>query len=224
MKVLLVEDNPKMAAGITKMLSHESATVDASATGYEAEEMGASNDYDAIVLDLMLPDRDGIDVCKSLRRRGISTPILMLSALGATSDRVLGLNAGADDYLAKPFECAELCARIRALVRRGQQAEPTSLEYNGLTLDMLRRSARRDGNAIALSAREFALLEFLMRRPDAVLSRTMIGEKVWDMNFEPTSNVVDVYISALRKKVDRDYETPLIHTVVGVGYRFGSAV
>ncbi|MBC7772033.1 MAG: response regulator transcription factor, partial [Pyrinomonadaceae bacterium] len=166
-------------------------------------------------------DRDGVDVCRSLRRRGIKTPILMLTALSDTADRVAGLNAGADDYLPKPFDFSELCARIRALSRRKDQQESSFLEYGGLRLDLIKRQATREEQVVALSAKEFSLLELFIRNPEKVLPRSTIGEKVWDMNFEPSSNVVDVYISALRKKVDRGFEQPLIHTVVGTGYRFG---
>jgi DNA-binding response OmpR family regulator len=189
--------------------------------GYEGEELAAVEPYDLVILDVMLPDRDGVDVCRNLRRRKVASYILMLTALSATEDKIAGLDAGADDYLTKPFDFEELVARIRALLRRGKASEATRLEHAGLEIDLLRRAVRRDGQAIKLSAKEYALLEFLMRNPDRVLDRMTIAQKVWDISYEPSSNVIDVYISALRKKVDRDFETPLIHTVVGMGYRFG---
>jgi DNA-binding response OmpR family regulator len=169
----------------------------------------------------MLPDRDGVEVCKNLRRRSIATPILMLTALSGTDEKVAGLDAGADDYLTKPFEFEELLARIRTLLRRGDASEGRILEYNDLVLDLYTRRASRAGKEVELTNKEFALLEYLMRNPNRVLSRTQISEKVWDMYFESSSNVVDVYISALRKKLDRGHEQQLIHTIKGAGYRFG---
>jgi DNA-binding response OmpR family regulator len=221
MRILVVEDNPKMAAAIQKGLSEQGWTVDAVHTGFEGEEKAAEGAYDVLVLDLMLPDRDGIEVCRNLRRRGIRTPMLILTALSGTSQKVTGLDAGADDYLAKPFEFEELVARVRALLRRGQATESRTLRYEDLELDLAKRSASRAGIKIKLSPKEFSLLEFLMRNPNRVLPRMTIVEKVWDMNYEPSSNVIDVYISALRKKIDRDHERALIHTVVASGYRFG---
>jgi DNA-binding response OmpR family regulator len=221
MRILVIEDNPKMAAAIQKGLSEQGWIVDAVHTGFEGEERAAEETYDAIVLDLMLPDRDGIEVCRNLRRRGIRTPLVMLTALSGTRDKVTGLDAGADDYIAKPFEFEELVARVRALLRRGQATESRMLRYEDLELDLSKRSAMRGGVKIKLSPKEFSLLEFLMRNPNRVLPRMTIVEKVWDMNYEPSSNVIDVYISALRKKIDRDHERALIHTVVASGYRFG---
>ena len=221
MRVLVVEDNPKMAAAIQTGLQEHGMAVDACHTGYEGEDVAAREPYDAIVLDLMLPDRDGVEVCRNLRRRGVQTPILMLTALSDTRDKVAGLDAGADDYLAKPFEFDELLARLRALMRRGQATESRFLRCDDLELDLYSHVATRSEEKIELSNREFALLECLMRNENRVLSRTQIGEKVWDMNFEPTSNVIDVYISALRKKIDRKFSRPLIHTIKGAGYRFG---
>lgn len=221
MRILVIEDNPKMAAAIQKGLSEQGWIVDAVHTGFEGEERAVENGYDAIVLDLMLPDRDGVEVCRNLRRRGIQTPLLMLTALSGTREKVSGLDAGADDYIAKPFEFEELIARMRALLRRGQATESRTLRYEDLELDLSKRSAMRAGVKIKLSPKEFSLLEFLMRNPNRVLPRMTIVEKVWDMNYEPSSNVIDVYISALRKKIDRDHARALIHTVVASGYRFG---
>jgi DNA-binding response OmpR family regulator len=221
MRILVVEDNPKMAAAIQKGLSEQGWTCDVVYTGFEGEEKAVEQAYDAIVLDLMLPDRDGVEVCRNLRRRGVRTPILILTALSGTREKVTGLDAGADDYLAKPFEFEELIARVRALLRRGQATESRTLRYEDLELDLAKRSATRAGIKIKLSPKEFSLLEFLMRNPNRVLPRMTIVEKVWDMNYEPSSNVIDVYISALRKKIDRDHPQALIHTVVASGYRFG---
>lgn len=221
MKVLVIEDNPKMAAALAKGLRDHGFAADAVHTGFEGEEMSANGAYDAVVLDLMLPDRDGVEVCRNLRRRSVKTPILMLTALSSTEDKVSGLDAGADDYMVKPFEFDELLARLRALLRRGEASEGRSLRCDDLELDLYTRTATRGERKFELSNKEFALLEYLMRNPNRVLSRTQIGEKVWDMNFEPTSNVIDVYISALRKKIDHGEQRGLIHTIKNAGYRFG---
>ncbi len=220
MRVLVIEDNPKMSAAIQKGLREQGFATDISATGFEGEDMACTNVYDIIVLDLMLPDRDGIEVCRNIRRRGVKSKVLMLTALTSTDDKVTGLNAGADDYLAKPFEFEELSARLRALLRR-DAAETRYLKCDDLELDLYSRTAKRGEGTVDLSNKEFALLEYLMRNPNRVLSRTQIGEKVWDLSFEPTSNVVDVYVSALRRKIDRGFPHELIHTVKGAGYRFG---
>lgn len=221
MRILVIEDNPKMAAGIERGLRENGYAVDVSHSGFEGEDLAASGNYDAIILDLMLPDRDGVEVCRNLRRRSIAVKVLMLTALSGTEDKVSGLDAGADDYLTKPFEFEELLARLRALFRRGEASEGRTLRCDDLELDLYSRRATRGDCTVELSNKEFGLLEYLMRNPDRVLSRTQIGEKVWDMNFEPDSNVIDVYISTLRKKVDRGHERELIHTVKGAGYRFG---
>lgn len=220
MRVLVIEDNPKMAAAISQGLKEQGFAVDAVHTGFEGEEQAAQNPYDAVILDLMLPDRDGLDVCRSLRRRGTKVPILILSAISSTGDKVTGLNAGADDYLAKPFEFDELVARVRALLRRGQATEATILRVGDVELDLTKRSVKRNGKEIPLTNKEFALLEFFMRKADRVLTRAQIGEHVWDMNFDPTSNVIDVYVSMLRRKIDKGFEGPLIHTIIGRGYMF----
>jgi DNA-binding response OmpR family regulator len=220
MRVLVIEDNPRMAAAVAAGLKEQGHAVDTYHTGYEGEEAAALNPYDVVVLDLMLPDRDGLDVCRALRRRGVKTPILILSAISATSDKVTGLNAGADDYLAKPFEFEELIARVRALLRRGQATESAILRVADVELDLWKRTAKRAEQTIQLTAKEFALLEYFMRNVDRVLTRTQIGEHVWDLNFDPASNVIDVYVSMLRRKIDKEFEYPLIHTVVGTGYMF----
>jgi DNA-binding response OmpR family regulator len=221
MRVLVIEDNPKMAQALQKGLREHGFAADASSSGFDGEEMAAAGIYDLVTIDLMLPDRDGIEICRNLRRRGVRSKILMLTALSSTHDKVHGLDAGADDYLAKPFEFEELLARARALLRRGEASEARYLRVDDLELDLYSRVATRSGKSFELSNKEYALLEYLMRHPNRVLSRTQIGEKVWDMSFLPASNVVDVYVSALRRKLDRDAARPLIHTVKGVGYRFG---
>ena len=221
MRILVVEDNPDMAAAIRQGLKENGYSVDVAHKGFQAESLATTEPYDLILLDVMLPDRDGIELCRSLRRQELGTYILMLTALSGTSDKVAGLDAGADDYLTKPFEFEELLARIRALLRRGEASEAARLEFGGLELDLISRRVRRDGHKIKLSAKEFSLLEFLMRNPDRVVDRITIAQKVWDINFEPSSNVIDVSISSLRKKVDKEFDRPLIHTVVGMGYRFG---
>ena len=221
MRVLVIEDNPKMAGAIQRGLRENGYAADVSYAGFEGEELAAGGQYDVILLDLMLPDRDGVDVCRNLRRRCVKTPILMLTALSGTDDKVAGLDAGADDYLGKPFEFDELLARLRALLRRGEASEGRHLACDDLKLDLYSRRAMRKDVAVDLSNKEFALLEYFMRNPNRVLSRAQIAEKVWDLNFDPGSNVIDVYVSGLRKKLDRGHERGLIHTVKGAGYRFG---
>jgi DNA-binding response OmpR family regulator len=221
LRILVIEDNPKMAGGIRRGLVEHGYAVDVCHCGHEGETLAAATPYDVIILDLMLPDRDGLDVCRSLRRRKVRTPILVLTALSSTREKVVGLDAGADDYLTKPFEFDELVARVRALLRRGQATEAAKLAYADLEVNVTGRTVTRTGVKVDLSNKEFALLEYLVRNPDRVLGRQMIAEKVWDMNYEPTSNVIDVYISSLRRKVDKGFDFPLIHTIIGVGYRFG---
>lgn len=221
MRVLIVEDNPKMAGALQRGLRSHGYAADVCHTGFEGEDMAAAGNYDLILLDLMLPDRDGVEICRNLRRRCIATPILMLTALSSTEDKVAGLDAGADDYLGKPFEFDELLARIRALLRRGEATEGRVLQCEDLVLDLYARKAKRGEAEHQLSNKEFALLEYLMRNPNRVLSRAQIAERVWDMSFEPDSNVIDVYVSSLRKKLDRGFERSLIHTIKGAGYRFG---
>jgi len=223
MRTLVIEDNPKMAAAIAQGLKEQGYAVDTFHTGFEGEEAAALNPYDVIVLDLMLPDRDGMDVCRGLRRRGVKTPILILSAISATSDKVAGLNAGADDFLAKPFEFDELIARVRALLRRGQATEAAVLRVGDVELDLAKRNVKRASQLIQLTSKEFALLEYFMRNVDRVLTRTQIGEHVWDMNFDTSSNVIDVYVSMLRRKIDKEFESPLIHTIIGTGYMFSAS-
>ncbi|MGH7241854.1 MAG: response regulator transcription factor [Phycisphaerales bacterium] len=223
MRALVIEDNVKMAQGIQAGLEQAGFTIDISHNGAAGEDLAAAEPFDAIVLDLMLPDRDGFEVCRNLRRRKVSTPILMLTALTTTEDKVQGLDSGADDYLAKPFKFEELIARMRAMMRRHQSTETKILRCDDLELDMYTRRASRGGEHWDLASREFGLLEYLMQNQNRVLTRAQIGERVWDLNFEPSSNVIDVYISGLRRKIDRAGSRPLIHTIKNVGYRFGVA-
>ena len=221
MKLLIVEDEPKMASALQRGLLERGFEAEIVTAGFEAEEKAAASEYDVILLDRVLPDRDGLDVCRNLRRLGVRSKVLMVTALSGTAEKIDGLDAGADDYMTKPFEFDELVARLRALMRRGEASEARHLRFDGLELDLYSRSARRAGQTIELSNREFSLLEFLMRNPNRALSRTQIGSQVWDINFEPSSNVVDVYVSALRRKIDRSFDRELIQTVKGVGYRLG---
>ena len=218
MRVLVVEDNERIRNRIQQRLTEEGFLVDAAKDADEGEEKAAYDPYDAIVLDLLLGDRNGIQICKTLRQRKISTPILMLTALSATQDKVTGLEAGADDYLTKPFEFDELVARVRALLRRAKPQEGVLLTFEDVELDLRKRIARRAGKDITLTAREFALLEYFMRNPDRVLTRSGIGEHVWDMNFYDESNVIEVYVSRLRNKLNKHNPVQLIHTVPGSGY------
>ena len=218
MRVLIIEDNPKMATAIQRGLTAHGYAADACHTGYEGEELAAIEPYDMVILDVMLPDRDGVDVCRNLRRRDIKKPVLILTALSGMHDKVAGLDAGADDYLTKPFEFEELLARVRALLRRGEASEGRTLRYEDLELDLYTRTADRAGEAYELSNKEFGLLEYLMRNPNRVLSRTQIAEKVWDMNFDSDTNVVEVAVRRLRAKIDNTFEKKLLHTVRGMGY------
>jgi two-component system copper resistance phosphate regulon response regulator CusR len=221
MRILLIEDNPAITALIHEGLAHQDYELETASTGGEGEERAASGQYDAIILDILLPDRNGIEVCKNLRARGIRTPILILTALTNTLDKVAGLEAGADDYLTKPFEVEELSARLRALVRRGGSEGPLSLRFDDLEMNLVRRMVTRGGQKIRLTNKEFDLLEYLMRNAERVLTRDDIGRHVRDMNFQSESNLIDVYISMLRRKIDRDFPKPLIQTVIGKGYKLG---
>ncbi|MBK8270155.1 MAG: response regulator transcription factor [Planctomycetes bacterium] len=219
MRILLVEDNQKMARFIKQGLIEQGHAVDVAENGADGEDMAVSKPYDLTILDVMLPDQDGIATCRNMRRRGIKTPVLMLTALSTTGDKVQGLDAGADDYLTKPFEFDELVARIRALLRRGLAQEASVLKFDDLELDLMKRAVSRAGQRVKLTSKEFALLEYFMRHPDRVLTRTAIGEHVWDMNFDNDSNVIDVYVSMLRRKIDKGFGKRIIHTVVGTGYK-----
>ena len=219
MRLLVVEDDLKMAALVRRGLIEEGAAVDVARSGEDALWMAASAPYDAVVLDVMLPGIDGFETCRRLRDDGVWTPVLLLTARDSVDDRVAGLDGGADDYLTKPFSFAELSARLRALVRRGQKERPAVLEVGSLRLDPATRQAWRGGEAIDLSSKEFALLEALMRRPGDVLSRLELLEHAWDFGYENRSNVIDVYVRYLREKIDRPFGVKSIETVRGAGYR-----
>ncbi len=219
MRVLVVEDEKKTAAFIRKALQAESFAVDVSHNGTEALSLATSTPFDAIVLDIMLPGQDGLSVLRQLRERQNATPILLLSARGQVNERVEGLNAGADDYLPKPFVLAELIARVRSLGRRRvKEAKPAELRVADLTLDTIARQARRGGNSFELTTREYRLLEFLMRSAGRICGRMTILEHVWEYDFDPGTNLVDVYVKRLREKIDDGSEVKLLHTVRGAGY------
>jgi len=219
MRVLVVEDEPKMARLVKRGLEEEGIAVDVAGRGEDAVWMAGSTEYDVVVLDVMLPGPDGFEVCRRLRADEVWTPVLMLTARDAVEDRVAGLDGGADDYLVKPFAFDELLARLRALARRGSAERPAVLEAGDLRLDPATRRASRGDTEIALSQKEYALLETLMRRPGVVLSRLQLLEHAWDDTYENRSNVIDVYIRYLREKIDRPFGTDTIETVRGVGYR-----
>jgi DNA-binding response OmpR family regulator len=220
MRLLVIEDQRKMASFIKKGLTEIGYSVDLAETGSAGESLASENDYDLIILDVMLPDQNGLDTARHLRQYGFSGPILMLTALSSTKDKVHGLDAGADDYLTKPFAFDELTARVRALLRRPSSggAQTSKLSFSDLEMDLVSRNVARHGQSLTLTPKEFALLEYFLRNPNRPISRTSISEHVWDVHFDSDSNVVDVYINMLRKKVDAPFKTKLIHTVVGVGY------
>jgi len=219
MRILIVEDEPKMAALLRRGLVAEGAAVDVAARGEDAIPRAEATGYDAIVLDVMLPGIDGFEVCRRLRSAGVWAPVLMLTARDAVRDRVAGLDSGADDYLTKPFSYAEFLARLRALVRRGDTERPVVLEVGDLRLDPATRQVWRGDTEIALSTKEFAVLETFMRRPGRVLSRFELLEHAWDYEYDNRSNVVDAYVRLLRKKIDKPFGTDSIETVRGAGYR-----
>jgi heavy metal response regulator len=218
MRILLVEDDRKVASFIRKGLTEEGYAVDVIHDGENGLAMGLDRLHDIIVLDVMLPQKPGFQVLRELRQAKVTTPVLLLTARDTVEDKVQGLDAGADDYLTKPFAFAELLARVRALLRRAKTAQTPVLRVADLTLDPAARTVRRGEEAIPLTNREFALLEYFLRNPGRVLTRTMIAEHVWDYSFDPGTNVIDVYVNYLRKKIDAGRESRLIHTVRGVGY------
>jgi two-component system OmpR family response regulator len=223
-RILVVEDSVKMAAVLKRGLEEEGYAVDVAGTGEDGLWMATETPNDVVVLDVMLPDMDGFEVCRRIRERGQWTPVLMLTARGGVPDRVRGLDGGADDYLTKPFSFTELAARTRALLRRGARERPVQLRAGDLTLDPATRVVSRGDVAISLSAKEFALLEYFMRHPGQVLSRTRLIEHVWDFAYDGGSNIVDVYVRYLREKIDRPFGAHSIETVRGTGYRLrGSA-
>jgi len=217
-RILVVEDEPKTAAYLHKGLSENGFVVDTASRGNDGFQLATTEDYDLIVLDVMLPERDGWSILGAIRRLGRPTPVLLLTARDAVEDRVKGLDLGADDYLVKPFAFSELLARVRSLLRRGPARQPLTLRVSDLELDLVHHKAVRSGQRLELTAKEFALLSLLVRRKGEVLSRTVITEQVWDMNFDSDTNVVDVAIRRLRQKVDDPFRQKLIHTVRGLGY------
>ncbi|MBT5968691.1 MAG: heavy metal response regulator transcription factor [Nitrospina sp.] len=218
MRILVVEDDKKVAGFIKKGLEEETYAVDVAYDGEDGLHFGSEGQYDLIILDIMLPKIDGLEILSQLRDQGKDTPILLLTAKDAVDDKVTGLNKGADDYLTKPFAFSELLARVRVLLRRGKAEVKTTLMISDLTLDLVSHKVNRGGDEIELTGKEYGLLEYFMRNQEKVLTRTMIAEHVWDYNFDTFTNVIDVYINHLRKKIDKGRELKLLHTLRGVGY------
>ncbi|MES2800990.1 MAG: response regulator transcription factor [Bdellovibrionota bacterium] len=220
MRILVIEDQAKTAQFLKRGLNEVGYSVDIAESGSAGESYIASSEYDLIILDVMLPDQNGMDTARHIRRDGFQGPILMLTALATTKDKVHGLDAGADDYLTKPFAFDELLARVRALLRRNSSGTSVNsvLKYSDLEVDLIHRRVSREGKEIQLTAKEFSLLEYFIRNPERPLGRVSIAEHVWDIHFDSESNVIDVYINLLRKKVDAPFAKKLIQTVVGVGY------
>jgi heavy metal response regulator len=218
MRILLVEDEKKVASFIQQGLAEEHYSVDVAHDGEKGLLMAESEHYDLLILDVMLPRKNGMEVIREFRTRKGTTPALMLTAKSATDDKVAGLDSGADDYLTKPFAFAELLARVRSLLRRGAQEKSTLLTMADLELDTITHKAKRGGRLIELTAKEYALLEYFLRNKERVLSRTLISEHIWDYNFDTGTNIIDVYVNHLRNKIDNGAEKKLIHTVRGVGY------
>lgn len=221
MHILVVEDEQRLAYLLRRVLLEERHTVDLAYDGPSGLDLALSGSYDVVTLDLMLPEVDGLEICRQMRKERVMTPVLMLTARGAVEDRVTGLNVGADDYLTKPFAMEEFLARVNALLRRRDRRfdEMPQLVVGDLTLDLVRHEARRAGRVIELTAKEFALLEYLMRHPNQALTRTQIVDSVWRYDMEALSNVVDIYIHYLREKIDQGFGRPLIKTVRGIGYK-----
>jgi len=221
MKVLVVEDEAEVSAFIRQGLEEQAIEVDVAYDGNIGERLALSRDYDVVLVDIVIPGINGFDLCKKIKKEKPGTPILMLTTLGTTADKVTGFNAGADDYLLKPFEFEELTARLRALARRISPAQTPYgriLQFGDMKLDLEKKMAIRSGKRIRLSAKEFALLEFFMHNPGRVISRPELAEKVWDIKFDTGTNVVEVYINMLRNKIDRDFTPKLLHTRIGLGY------
>lgn len=220
MKILVIEDEPKVASFIKQGLEEQSYNVTVAYDGFFGHKLATENEFDVVILDLMIPYMNGLELCRKLREEGVRTPILMLTALGATDDKVVGLESGADDYMVKPFEFKELVARVRALSKRytDTMQAPKVLKVADLEMNLDEKSVKRAGKNVDLTAKEFSLLEFLLRNKNRVVSRAEISEKVWDIHFDTGTNVIDVYVNFLRKKVDREFDRKLIHTMVGMGY------
>jgi len=223
MRILLVEDERRLSNVIKKGLLEDGFAVDTAFDGEEGQFMAESESYDLIILDVMLPKLDGIVVCKNIRKKGHKTPILMLTAKSAIEDKVVGLDSGADDYMTKPFSFLELRSRVRALIRRSSRDSTTTLTITDLVVDPLKHSVARGGRSITLTPKEFSILEFLLHHKNEVVTRTMITEHVWDYNFDGMSNVVDVFLANIRRKIDKNTSKKLIHTVHGVGYKISEA-
>jgi len=222
MRILIVEDEPKVASFLKQGLEEENYEVEVAFDGQIGKRLATKNNFDIILMDVIMPYTNGLQLCKELRDENIQTPVLMLTALGTTDDKISGFDSGADDYLVKPFEFKELLARIRALTKRqaGASQKSNQLTYRELTLDIDKRIAIREGRNISLTAKEFGLLEYMMRNVGKLLSRIDISEKVWDINFDTGTNTVDVYINILRKKIDKDFKETYIQTRIGHGYIF----
>ncbi|HXL81606.1 MAG TPA: response regulator transcription factor [Pyrinomonadaceae bacterium] len=218
MRILLVEDDPRIARFVAKGLREHAFAVDLAGNGDEALYKSSINDYDAIILDVMMPGRDGFSVCRELRATGSVVPVIMLTARDTVQDRITGLDIGADDYLTKPFAVTELLARLRALMRRGHVVRPATIQIADLLLDTRAQRATRAERELELTSKEYALLEYLAREHGRVVSRAEIAEHVWDENFDPLTNLIDVHINRLRRKVDNGFSTRLIHTRRGAGY------
>lgn len=223
MRVLIIEDDPEIQAFLRKGLSEEGFAVESAYTASDGEAHASMSQSDVIVLDLMIPGGDGLQLCANLRKKGITTPVLMLTARDALDDRVAGLNSGADDYLVKPYAFPELVARLRALGRRQPTYSDTSIQIGDLLVNQVTRKVTRDGKIIDLSPKEYGLLEYMARHSGQALSRTQIAEQVWGMGFAHDSNVVDVYIAYLRRKIDNGFDSKLIHTVRGYGYKLANS-
>lgn len=219
MRILVVEDEPKVSSFIKKGLEEQAYDVEVAYDGYFGKKLALENEYDLIILDVILPKQSGVEVCREIRQQKPAIPIIMLTALGSTDDKILGLDSGADDYLVKPFVFQELLARIRALTRRAYESPVNEvLKIADLELNLTKKAVTRSGVPIVLTAREFSLLHYLMRNKERVVSRVDIIEQVWETSFDTGSNVIDVYINFLRKKIDKDFSPKLIHTLVGMGY------
>ncbi len=222
MRILVVEDNHRLNNSLQMNLAHEGYSVDTAYDGQEGQDLAELTPYDLIILDILLPKKDGLEVCRELRRRRIHTPILLLTARDGVDDRVQGLDCGADDYLVKPFAIRELLARLRALLRRNHPYTNGRLEIGDLIVDPITHSVEREGRAIDLTPKEFALLEYFMYHPNQVVTREMIEQHIWNYDFECSSNVIDVYVRRLRRKVDDPFEIRLLTTIRGIGYRLAS--
>jgi DNA-binding response OmpR family regulator len=222
MRILVVEDNHRLSSSLQMNLAHEGYSVDTAYDGQEGQDLAELAPYDLILLDILLPKKDGLEVCRELRRRRIQTPILLLTARDSIDDRVQGLDCGADDYLVKPFAMRELLARLRALLRRNHPYTNGRLEIGGLVVDPATHMVEREGRSIDLTPKEFALLEYFMYHPNQVVTREMIEQHIWNYDFECSSNVIDVYVRRLRRKIDDPFEVKLLATIRGIGYRLAS--